>query len=238
MDMFSGPQLARDEVTGLGSAMAGGKGKLAKTRRRALDFYPTPPECTRALLIAERRAIVAHGATVWECCGRGGAVARVLAEFMLGSIATDLVADPDNDCAGADVLAVREALAAIVVTNPPFAIAARIIAHLLGQLGIAYLALLLKTSFWSTDTEGRGRIGLWRHFPPSRRWDLTWRPDFLEGEGRRKGRGSTMNVSWFIWDSKAPANDLPPGMVPFGLLSRTGPVAGPRPDLFSQGAEA
>lgn len=231
-DLFRSDQLAADQPTGLGTAMVGGKGRLDldKTARRALDFYPTPPDCTRALLIAERHAIAGHGAFVWECCGRGGAIADVLREFRLASIASDIVADPEHDVIAQDVLHAAAALAPVVVTNPPFAIAAAIVSHLLGDLGVRYLALLLKQTFWQTDTEsGRGRLGLWRDFPPSRRWDLTWRPDFTGG------RSSTMACSWFVWDAGTPRDALPPGMVPWGLLNRMGPVGfGRPPELFHE----
>lgn len=227
MTLF-GDALGRDEPRGLGTAMAGGKGKLnlEKTQRHALDFYQTPSDCTRALLLAERSRIIAHGRRVWECCGRGGAIARLLLIDGLDPVSSDIVADPDNGVAQLDVLTARDAPAAVVITNPPFAIAARIVAHLLGDLGVTYLALLLKQTFWQTDTEeGRGRLGLYRRFPHARRWDLTWRPDFT-GAG-----ASTMACSWFVWDSLAERTHTPP----CGLLGRDGPITGARADLFQRG---
>lgn len=217
--------LARDEPTGLGTAMAGGKGKLnlAKTARNAFDYYPTPFEATRALLHAELAAIRAHGYRVWEPCGRGGAICAVL-DAVLNTIATDIVADPDNLVGQLDVLEAREALALIAITNPPFALAEKIIIHLLGRLRVRYLALLLKSTFWQTCSEDRGRMGLYRDYRPSRRHDLNWRVDFTGGGA------STMNVSWFIWDANAPV--LP--YVSAHLLDRTGIVEA-RADLFTEG---
>jgi len=219
--------LARDEPTGLGTAMAGGKGKLnlAKTARNAFDYYPTPAEATRAFIIAERAAILAHGAAIWEPCGRGGAIARVFDSAFV-TFASDIVADPANMVAQLDVLKAREALAPIAITNPPFAIAEKIIIHLLGRLKLRYLALLLKSTFWQTCSEDRGRMGLYREYRPSRRLDLNWRVDFTGGGA------STMNVTWFIWDANAPA--LP--FIPAYLLDRTGIVEA-RPDLFTKGAK-
>lgn len=217
-------RLGRDEVTGLGSAMAGGKGKLAKTARRAYDFYPTPADCTRALLIAERPAIAAHNAgAIWEPCGHGGAIARVAAEFGFATVASDVRPDPANNVTALDLFAELAAWSPVVVTNMPFSLAHRMIVHLLDRLGITYLACLLKTTFWSTSSESRGRVGLWRDHPPSRRWDMGWRPDFLEGQGP-KGQGSTMLCTWFVWDSLAPPPPHP-AMIPCGLLLRDGPVA-------------
>jgi hypothetical protein len=224
------PQLAPDQPRGLGTAMAGGKGRLNldKTERRELDFYQTPADCTRALILAEAADIGAHGYRVWECCGRGGAIARVLHSAGFETFASDIVPDPGNQVAQLDVLQAAIAIEPIVITNPPFALAPEIIAHLLGRMmahgRVSYLALLLKQTFWQTDTEsGRGRIGLFRQFPQSRRWDLTWRPDFTGGGS------STMPCSWFIWDSNAPRTHAPP----CGLLSRDGPI-GPLAGLFTE----
>lgn len=212
-------KLGLDQPTGLGSAMAGGKGRLATTERRELDFYPTEPEATQALLLAELPAMRMHGSAVWECCGRGGAIANVIRPHGLDIFATDIVADPVNHVAQLDVLKARKPFAPIGVTNPPFGIAKEIIHHLLGQLRMPYLALLLKTTFWSTNTEDRGNLGLWRVHPPHRRWDMTWRVDFTGG-----GQ-STMNVSWFIWDTNHT------GPRTWGLLGRNGPIESS--DLFS-----
>lgn len=221
-----GHTLAADQPTGLGTAMAGGKGKLDldKTARRAFDFYPTPPDATRALLMVEGEAIRAHGARAWEPCGRGGAIVRVLQAYGLDVVATDIVADRANEVAHLDILLAREALAWIAITNPPFALAEKIIIQLLGKLGVRYLALLLKSTFWQTSTEDRGRMGLWRDYPPQRRWDCNWRVDFTGGGA------STMNVSWFIWDSLAPPAPYPT----WGLLARDGDVV-TGPNLFTNG---
>lgn len=189
--------------------MAGGG---AKTARRALDFYPTPSEATRAFLAAERGAIVPHG-MVWEPCGRGGAIARELELVQLRTVASDIVADPTNGVAGADLLLERSAWAPAVVTNPPFALARPMIVHLWGTLHVDYLALLLKTQFWNSGKSA----ALWRDgFRPTRRWDITWRIDFT-------GAGDpVMSVSWFVWDRRDPREAM-------GLLDRDGPVgAAPR----------
>lgn len=224
-DMFP-HQLAPDAPTGLGTAMAGGKGRLnlAKTARNPLDYYPTPPEATRALLLAERGHMLRHGMWAWEPCGRGGAIARVLEDATFRIIASDIVGDPANAVQQLDILQARERVGDVVVTNPPFAIAGEIIDHLLGRLRVPYLALLLKTTFWSTDTAERGHLARYRIHPPSMRWDMTWRVDFTGG-----GQ-STMNCSWFVWDALRPPADT----LAWGLLQRDGPVVA-RPDLFTMG---
>jgi hypothetical protein len=224
LDLFP-RQLAPDAVTGLGTAMAGGKGKLnlAKTARTPLDYYPTPPEATRALWLAEREHIARHGARAWEPCGRGGAIARILQAAGLHVTASDIVPDPANAVVAGDIFVFGEAPAPIAITNPPFAHAGRIIDHLLGRLHVPYLALLLKTTFFSTDTADRGHVARFATYRPSMRWDMTWRVDFTGGGN------STMNCSWFIWDMLRPPTD-PLG---WGLLQRDGPVRA-RADLFNQ----
>ena len=42
---------------GLGTAMIGAKGRLAKGERRKDDYYPTPAEATHALMLAEGRVL-------------------------------------------------------------------------------------------------------------------------------------------------------------------------------------
>lgn len=187
MSMVEEPLLAGDAPAGLGKMMAGGIGKV---KRQPNDFYPTPHDVTRALLRVEHQCIRnTAGNLVWEPCGRGGAIMRVLAEHDFQTIGTDIVADPRQKVHALDVLQAKRARARAVVTNPPFALAEKIIRHLLDVLGVDYLALLLKASYWHADE----RTPLFRLHPPSRIHALTWRPDFL-------GKGApVMECAWFVW---------------------------------------
>jgi hypothetical protein len=167
-------QLAPDAPRGLGAAMVGGQIRSLKAKRRALDYYPTPPEATRALFAAEAASIGAG--PVWEPCGRGGAIARVLAASGVRVVASDIVADPANDVAQADLMAVRHAPARKIVTNLPFAPARAMVAHLWTLPDVDYMAALFKATWLSC---GKG-AALWRAgLAPTRRYDLTWRLDFL-----------------------------------------------------------
>ncbi|QNQ09270.1 hypothetical protein [Sphingomonas alpina] len=208
VDLFE-PMLAIDAPKGLGAQMAGGGDKA---KRRPLDYYPTPAEATRALLIAELPRWPDRetpSPAFWEPCGRGGAIARVAAEeFGLSSIATDIVADPANDVAAQDLMTVKVAPARRAISNLPFAVARPMVAHLWQALELDYLALLFKTT-WLNCGEG---ATLWRAgMKPTRRWDITWRLDFT-------GAGNpTMDCVWLIWD-RIDTTEL------FGLLTRDGPV--------------
>lgn len=213
VDLFAGPRLAPDAPTGLGQMMAGFK-RSGLTPRRALDYYPTPVEATEALIAAERAAIVGRG-QIWEPCGRGGAIAQILNHHSVTTVATDIVADPTNAVAAADLLAVKTPLARRVVTNMPFAIARPMIVHLWETLAIDYMALLFKASFMNCDKAA----DLWRAgLGNTRRWDLSWRLDFTGG-----GR-PVMDCAWFIWDRLDPTPHI-------GVLDRNGPVT-PRPTLI------
>lgn len=183
-----------------------------KRKRRAHDYYPTPAEATRALLVAERPfwgETACLDPAFWEPCGRGGAIASVARdEFGLTSIATDIVPDPLHDVEERDLMAVRTAPAARAISNLPFALARPMVGHLWGVLRLDYMALLFKTTFLNCGESA----ALWRAgLAPNRRWDLTWRLDFTN-EG-----SPTMDCTWLVWDRLHTAQQ-------FGLLDRSGPV--------------
>lgn len=194
--LFPEPTIAGPAPVGLGRAMAGGGAKVA---RQGNDYYPTPPSATKAFLAAERRHLraavdasaepVEH--PIWEPCGRGGAIVTELEAAGFATIATDIVADPAHRVTAQNLLTCRRALSPVVVTNPPFALAADMIRHLLDDLQCRYVALLLKSTFWHAEK----RTGLWRWRTPSRIWALNWRLDCL-------GLGNpTMEFIWCIWDA-------------------------------------
>jgi|HigsolmetaAR202D_1030399.scaffolds.fasta_scaffold00096_11 Dimethyladenosine transferase (rRNA methylation) len=173
--------------SGIGAAMQGGRrGNGVERPRQHLDWYPTPPDCTEALL----DRIHLKG-PVWEPCCGDGSLARVMEARGLKVIGTDLFDRGYGEGHGDayDILKVTELLADEVVTNPPFNIAAPIIRHLL-SLRPRTLALLLKSSFWHASS----RAALFHEHPPSRIIALTWRPDFL---GLKR---PAMEVIWTVWE--------------------------------------
>lgn len=158
--------------------------------RRADDYYPTPPDATRALIAAEHNWLEYHS-RLWEpACGQG-AMARELDTAGHAVWSTDLV-DRGWGTGGVDFLTTTEIPmgCTAIVTNPPFNIAEKFIVHALDRLGAPYLCLLLKSTFWHAVS----RVPTFVSHPPSVVYPMTWRPDFL-------GLGApTMEAMWCVWD--------------------------------------
>ncbi len=88
-------------------------GRLSPFRAR-YEFYPTPPEATRALLSAE-----SFDGSVWEpACGKG-AISKVLEAHGYDVVSTDLV-DHGYGRAGIDFLDQNLPKAKHICTNPPY----------------------------------------------------------------------------------------------------------------------
>lgn len=162
--------------------------------READDFYPTPPEPTRALLHAEIGRLRQFD-RIWEPAAGDGAMVREMQAIGLTVFASDLV---DRQC-GAEIASFYdfdEAPSKAIVTNPPFAECAwgrnkaAWLRHAHDVLCVEYMALLLN---WSWP----GAVGLgpfWANHPPARVYLLRWKIDFT-------GQGSPPSYhAWFVWD--------------------------------------
>lgn len=158
----------------------------AKNKRRALDYYPTPPDVTHALM----RFLGLHPCTIWEPACGDGAMSDVLAQYGHTVVSTDLRHTGYGE-GGLDFLSVSRECDAII-TNPPFDKSEDFIRHALRQARM--VAMLLKSQYW----HARKRAALFDEYPPSYVLPLTWRPDFLCGE---RGGAPTMEVLWTVWVS-------------------------------------
>jgi len=173
-------------MTSLGKMMAGGG-----NQREDYDFYPTPSEVTLALLEAESHNLRTHK-FIWEPACGDGAISDVLKDHGHFVISTDIVERGyGGQVARCDFLLEKEMRSQAIITNPPFILAEEFIRHA-KTLGISYLALLLKSTYW----HAAGRYPLWNEWRPAAIYPLTWRPDFLE-----KG-APTMEASWVVWRGK------------------------------------
>lgn len=161
------------------------------------DFYPTPPEPTRALLSAEIDRL-RQFPCIWEPAAGDGAMVRELEAMGLKVQKSDLV---DRGCGAviADFYSFSRGPRAIV-TNPPFSECswgngkARWLHHALDTIGVTYMALLMSWGF-----PGAGGLGpFWAKHPPARVYLMRWKIDFT-------GQGSPpMLNAWFVWDKDAP----------------------------------
>lgn len=89
-------------------------GPALHPNRAAYEFYPTPPEATRALLGA-----LAIDGDIWEpACGQGH-ISKVLEDAGHVVVSTDLV-DHGYGTPNRDFLLERKPLARNIITNPPY----------------------------------------------------------------------------------------------------------------------
>ena len=165
--------------------------------REENDFYPTPPEPTRAIIHAERDRLRTFG-TIWEPACGDGAMMREMNRAGLDAYGSDLI---DRGC-GAEIRSFYSFTAPpsrAILTNPPFneCNSGAWIRHAIDVLGVEYMALLLPFNFPGAES----RAGMWARNPPARVYLMRWRVDFT-------GAGAPpMLNAWFVWDGKAKAED-------------------------------
>lgn len=148
--------------------------------RQANDFYPTPPDVTRALIKA---ALPSPPVSVWEpACGEGDMV-RELAAAGFNVWGSDVVSGKDF------LTAPPPRQVDWIVTNPPFKLAEAFIRRAQELSPKEGFAMLTKATFW----QAKRRTKLFRDNPPALILALNWRPDFM-------GRGApTMDFIWNVW---------------------------------------
>lgn len=175
-------------------ALDGTYERVERVEREKDEFYPTPPEPTRAFLYAEVQRL-REFQTIWEPAAGDGAMVREMEALGLTIHASDLI---DRDC-GAHIRSFYDfsiAPASAIVTNPPFAECgwgngkARWLKHALDVLDVDYMALLLN---WGWP--GAGGLGpFYAAHPPARVYLMRWKIDFT-GQG-----APPMLNAWFVWD--------------------------------------
>lgn len=150
--------------------------------RRKNDFYPTPPECTQALIdFLKKNSWLRDGQLVWECACGSNAIVDILQKNGLFTWGTDIEK-------GQDFLKyeIQENFDWII-TNPPFSLGEEFIrkAHSYGKP----FAFLLKSQYWHSSK----RKKLFNECKPTYVLPLTWRPDFT-GSG-----ASMLDMIWCVW---------------------------------------
>ena len=151
------------------------------------DFYPTPPDVTRAVL-----PYLPKGVAIWEPAAGDGAMATVLRVEGGYRVAESDIA-PRNDAPHVDFLAKGDLPPNTrwIVTNPPYSLAEEFVRK---ALDLTYpsggVAMLLRNE-WDCASS---RIDLFGR-PFARKIVLTWRPRWIAGS-----TGSPRhNYAWFVW---------------------------------------
>jgi hypothetical protein len=156
-----------------------------KQDRRALDYYPTPPDATVALM----EFLKLEPCFIWEPACGDGSMSKVLESYGHTVCSSDI----QQNCygiGGCDFLTVEPMDVDAIITNPPFNQSQAFIERSLKMANV--VAMLLKSQYW----HARKRLELFEQHPPAWVLPLTWRPDFLGGE---KGGAPTMEVHWTVW---------------------------------------
>lgn len=159
-----------------------------KEKREKDDFYPTPPDGTRALLRVEK-----FSGAIWEpACGQGD-ISRELESAGYEVVSTDLV-DRGYGTPRVDFLMEHQARAPNIVTNPPFKMgedfARRAIALTTGKV-----CLLLRLAF----LEGIERRELFNSTPLCRVWVFSRRLTMTSGS-LNGTKGGMIAFAWFVWE--------------------------------------
>lgn len=170
--------------------MIDGVAVMGDAPREKDDFYPTPPEPTRALLNAEKQHIA--GCAIWEPAAGDGAMAAEIAKAGHSVFCSDLI---DRNC-NAEIKSFYDYKSPpqgheSIITNPPFkeCNSGEWIRHALEVLRVPYMALLLPLNWPGAAS----RAALWQKHPPARVYLMQWRIDFTG-----KGAPPMLNC-WFVW---------------------------------------
>ena len=172
--------------------------------RDPLDYDPTPPEPTLALLEAEGEAIRGWLATagtdvIWEPAVGGGHMARAIARRGFRVYGSDVVDRGHPGTVLKSFYAFGRAPSPVLITNPPYnEINARDghgrwLRHAM-DLGLPYVALLLNWDWPAARTNGLDQ--LLRQHPISRAYVCRWKIDF------RGGGSPPQRNGWFVWDAR------------------------------------
>jgi hypothetical protein len=155
----------------------------AHGNRNKNDFYPTPPECTIALLnFLEEHFLIGRNAKIWEPACGSNAMVDVMRQRNYCVTATDIIYGQDyleTDLPSDDY--------DWIITNPPFCSAQEFIMKSVARN--KPFALLLKSQYWHSSK----RQKIFSEFPPTLILPLTWRPDFT-GQG-----SSLLDMMWCVW---------------------------------------
>lgn len=165
--------------------------------RASLDFYPTPPISTKALLSVEQ-----FEGAIWEPACGDGAISKVLIDAGYEVFSSDVV-DRGYGTTNRDFLLDYKTTSDNIVTNPPFILAEEFARHAISRARrkVAFLCRLA----W---LESKKRKRLFQETPLARVWVHSERvPMLRNGDQMMAGGGGMIAFAWFVWDHahKGPA---------------------------------
>lgn len=178
----------------------------------SLDFFPTPPWATRALLshVLGLTSDEFLSSSAWDpCCGEGHMVGP-LREYFWQAEGTD-VFDYGKGFAVSDFLADEDRSADWIIANPPFKIAEAVVLRALDRAKVG-VAMLVR-SVW---LEGTGRYErLFRDRPPAVIAQFCERVPMTKGRWDPDASTAT-SYAWIVWHVAKPAAApaftwIPPG---------------------------
>jgi hypothetical protein len=177
--------------------------------RKALDFYPTPPELTHVILPSLEKIGKKRSFSIWEPCCGDGAIARELIRDGHHVISTDI-----NDYGWGAQTEVKSLLdfekappgVTCIVTNPPYdrTLCPQIVRkslELMKPVGGSVFMLLRHN--WNT-AGGRADLFEWPYYG---KHTMMWRPHWFE---RKPGDPTPMHsYAWFEWNWSTPVPHEP-----------------------------
>lgn len=160
-----------------------------RVKRERDDFYPTPPEATRALLSVE----IFDGA-VWEPACGDGAISRELEAAGYEVVSSDLIARGYGESA-IDFLMEWQPRAPNIVTNPPFKHCAEFMRHA-ASLASGKVAMIMRLA----ALEGAERREIYESTPLARVWVFSRRLTMHRSGKPVSENGGMVAFAWFVWE--------------------------------------
>lgn len=160
--------------------------------RPKADFYPTPPEATRALLRMER-----FGRVIWEPAAGNMAISDVLIDHGYAPFSSDIVyyGKPLDACP-MDFLTCRKCPdgTEAIITNPPFSLFNEFLQKCL-DLRVPKFALLGKLAALETQD----RVDILKKSPLKRAYIFRKRIQMTRNGEPMKNKGM-LAFCWLVWD--------------------------------------
>jgi hypothetical protein len=151
-----------------------------------VDFYPTPPQMVKALLLREEFT----GKILEPCCGNGQ-LAEILKTHGYDVFASDLV---DHGYGKVKDFFNYKFQVENIVTNPPFAVITLFLQKAIPMTNRKCCVLMRLLAL-----SGKERFEkIWSKFPPQRIYVFTKRYSFADGK-----TGGMLVTTWMVWDKES-----------------------------------